>query len=124
MQNQIATMRKIKGIKQKDLAEKLGIKVDTLGTWERGKREFTFKDACAIADVLECTLDELAGRVPPYEPKYWTKDQENLNHYWESMNRTGRSALLESARLMSGSDDVRIEKDSEEFIPIQAKVGA
>lgn len=120
MNNQIAKMRKIKGLKQKELAKLLGVKVDTLGTWERGKREPTFKDACLIADILECTLDELAGREPPYEPKYWTRDQEDLNHYWESMNSTGQRALLESARLMSGSDDVRIEKDSREHIPVSA----
>lgn len=110
--NQIAALRKRKGIKQKELAAMLGMKTATLGTWERGQYPFTLDDACKIADVLECTLDELAGRETP-KPAFSDPRQEALNGYWESMNTEGQDTVLGMVRLVSTSSEVRIEKEGQ-----------
>lgn len=112
MNNRIAEVRKSRGVKQTELARALGIRTTRLGTWERGEREPTFLDACRIADVLHCTLDELAGRPEP-AIRYKDPDQLALNGYWESMNKRGRDAVLEAVRLISSSADVRVEKDGQ-----------
>lgn len=80
MNLQIKQMRKRSGLNQKDVAAAIGVPVRTYGSWERGERNINLEDACLIADVLRCTLDELAGReVPP--PKVFTdKRQERMNH--------------------------------------------
>ncbi|MBR5814335.1 MAG: helix-turn-helix transcriptional regulator [Bacteroidaceae bacterium] len=61
----IAKLRKEKGYSQSDMANLLGEKLRTYQSWERGEYMFNFAQACRIADVLDCTLDELAGRTPP-----------------------------------------------------------
>jgi len=40
------------------------------------------------------------------------------------MNEGGKDTLVASARLMAGSPDVRVEKNSGEDIPLQTAMGA
>lgn len=63
MNLQLKELRKLKGLRQEDLAKELMTTSRIVGSWERGETALPLEDACSIADVLECTLDELAGRV-------------------------------------------------------------
>lgn len=93
MNLQIKQMRKRSGLNQKDVAAAIGVPVRTYGSWERGERNINLEDACLIADVLRCTLDELAGReVPP--PKVFTdKRQERMNHCYSMLNDESKEQL-------------------------------
>ena len=55
--------RECRGLLQKELAEKSGVSVTSLGGWESGKFTPTLFMATAVADVLKVSLDWLAGRV-------------------------------------------------------------
>ena len=102
MQNRIAEIRKRRHIKQKELAAMLDMKVDTLGTWERGKNELSFADACHIADILECTLDELAGRDWP-QRIFIDRQQEALNRDYELLDDEGRRMAAASVHGMAAA---------------------
>lgn len=55
--NQIARLRKGKGITQNDLGERLGVSFQAVSKWERGE---TLPDVTLLPDlarVLECTID-------------------------------------------------------------------
>lgn len=108
------------------LSETTGLSTGLLSNYKNGT-DPSLKNAVKIADALDVSLDYLAGRdgyapeprrspagegAP--EPRYADPRQEALNGYYESMNDSGRGALVESARLMSGSPDTRIEKDGPE----------
>ena len=57
------------GMNQENLARKLGIKRQTISSYERG---ITFPDIFTlirIADVFNISLDELVGREYPSKPK-------------------------------------------------------
>lgn len=118
MDLQLKKLRTLKGLSQDEMAEKLGVKTSRYGTWERGERMLSLKQAYDCAVILGCSIDAIAGYTPPVS--YSDPAQEALNGYWESMNRKGRSALLNSAELMSGSPDTRIEKDRLRTVPVQA----
>lgn len=45
------------------LAAELGVTPQTMSNWRCGKNEPTFAQLCRIADALDCTTDELLGRV-------------------------------------------------------------
>ena len=61
---QLKSLRKRAGFNtQADLAQTLGVNPRTYASWERGEVKLTLGDAQRIADVLGCSLDELAGRV-------------------------------------------------------------
>lgn len=110
MKTQLQRIRKDRGFKSaKAFADSIGMSARTYTNYEQGVTSLTLEKAWEFADALECTLDELAGREWP-RPAFADPGQEALNAYFESMNSAGRGALVESARLMSGSPDTRIEK--------------
>lgn len=110
MNNKIAEIRKKRRIKQKDLAALLELKVDTLGSWERGKREFNFEDACRIADILDCTLDELAGREVPAK-EFPDPRQEAINRDFEVLDDAMKDAAAAALEGMAAAS-VRGEDES------------
>lgn len=101
----------------------MNMSVGTYTQYEQGQISLSLEKAWEFADALDCTLDELAGRKRPRK-EFSDPEQEALNSYFESMNDNGRTALVESARLMSGSPDVRIEKDGPEYADVSAAMGA
>ncbi len=122
MNIQLKKLRQIKGLSQDEIAQKLGIKKSRYGTWERGDRMMSLEQACDVADVLGCSLDELAGRDVPQQT-FTDPAQAALNGYYGSMNGHGREMLVETARLMADGDSVRIEKNGAEDVGLQEAVG-
>lgn len=55
----LKTKRIDKGLKQSWVANKLGVKTNTLSQWENGKREPNLAMLKKIAELFECTIDEL-----------------------------------------------------------------
>ncbi len=55
--------RKLAGMTQQEFANLLGVKVATYRTWENGRRTMSLFDACACADLLGCTIDDIVGRA-------------------------------------------------------------
>lgn len=58
----LKSLRADKGWNQRELAERAKVCVDTIVSFETGRRGIGLEKACAIADALECTLDQLVCR--------------------------------------------------------------
>lgn len=58
---QLKTLRKINGLTQKELAEKLKIKQNSYSDWENGKSEPNIEMLVRIADYFDVSLDYLLG---------------------------------------------------------------
>lgn len=56
-------VRKLKGKKQKECADCLGIQVRSYQAYEGGDREPGIKSLIALADFFDVTLDYLMGRT-------------------------------------------------------------
>lgn len=54
---QLKTLRKINGLTQKELAEKLKIKQNSYSDWENGKSEPNIEMLVRIADYFDVSLD-------------------------------------------------------------------
>lgn len=50
---------------QNELAEKVGVKPQTMSGWLSGKRDPGVPKIAKMADALKVSLDRLYGRVPP-----------------------------------------------------------
>lgn len=55
----IRKLRRAKDITQSELAERLGVERSTVSKWEKGISVPRGKTLIALADVLECSIDEL-----------------------------------------------------------------
>ena len=61
----LAAERKYKGLSQQELADAVGLSLWTISGYETGQYSPDMASATAIADVLDVSLDALAGREPP-----------------------------------------------------------
>ncbi|MDY6784735.1 MAG: helix-turn-helix transcriptional regulator [Cyanobacteriota bacterium] len=62
----IARLRHRAGLTQRQVAESLGITVQTVSNWENGFRnpKLTPKEALSLCKILQCSLEELANELP------------------------------------------------------------
>ena len=100
MNLQLRPLRERKRLTQSEFAKEVGSTLRKVSAWERGETKLTLEDACRIADFLECTLDELAGREWPRAPAYAEPMQTELNRAYESLDDGRRKRLVEQAQDM------------------------
>lgn len=121
MQLMLKKLRKAKGLRQEDLAERISTTPRIVGAWERGETSLPFEDACRIADVLECSLDELGGRKWSGE-KFADPGKNALIGHYDSLNERSRGDLVGFAKSFASDPERRIEKDGAEHAVDQAAV--
>ncbi len=91
MELKLQAIRKGAGLKQYEMAEKLGIDVRTYGAWERGENMINLAQAYECAIVLGCTIDEIAGRKP-IKQSFTDARQEAMNRDYASLSEAGKAA--------------------------------
>ena len=109
MNLQLMKLRKEAGFKsRKALADALGDDYSErqIKSWEDGVRMLSLKQACDIADLLRCTLDELAGRSWS-PPEYSDPRQAALNHCYSQLNERSKGELSGLASTMT-ADPTRL----------------
>lgn len=52
-------LRKLKRLNQEQVAEKLNVSIHTVRSWEQGAKEPRLPKLKQIAELFECTTDEL-----------------------------------------------------------------
>ena len=121
MDLQLKRIRNLRGLSQEEMAQALDIKTSRYGTWERGERAMSFSQAIACAEILGCSLDELAGRQ--FSPSFTDSGQAALNGFYDSMNEAGRELLVQTAKSISADPERRIVKDSAEHSSYKTAMG-
>lgn len=100
MNLQLQQLRKAAGYKSREkFAETLGISERKLKAWESQETRITFEDACSIADVLHCSLDELAGRTA-YVGSYSDARQMQMNDDYARLSESKKDAAADTVRGM------------------------
>lgn len=61
---EIKKIRESRGMLQYELANRMGVKQASVSAWESGKAMPSAENLLKLADILECTVDALLGRVP------------------------------------------------------------
>lgn len=85
LKTNLQAMRKRAGYKSaREFADHAGINVNTYTNYEQGKANMSLLQAWELADLLDCTLDELAGRRVPEQPSMTTDEQRIVDVYREA----------------------------------------
>lgn len=97
METQLQNLRKRAGYKSaKAFANKIGMNVYTYTNYEQGKANFTLAQAWEFADVLECSLDELAGRKwPPDDLASIDPRRRTLIESYDALTDDGKTLASE-----------------------------
>lgn len=103
----IEELRNAKGLSQRQLADMSGVPQSSISRWEKDGSGMPLDKACLIANALHCTLADLAGVEMP--SVVLTVDEEELLNGYRSMDKEGRSILMQLARyvvaLRGGEDN-------------------
>ena len=62
--NKVKEIRKARGYTQQDIADKLGVKKNTISQWESGVRNMSFEQIVQFAKVVGVTLDYFNDNTP------------------------------------------------------------
>lgn len=109
---QLRRLRRSKRLTQEDLASKIGQTARVLGAWEREETALPLDEAARIADVLECTLDELAGRDFQPNDNSLTSDESNLVGIFRESNAQGKASIMAVAQAQPGMGTVSERRTS------------
>lgn len=58
-------LREQQGLSQRQVADKIGVTPGAVAHWELGHTKLSMDSILALADLLDCTVDQLLGREPP-----------------------------------------------------------
>ncbi|MFQ6859316.1 MAG: helix-turn-helix transcriptional regulator [Collinsella sp.] len=118
MELQLMRLRKQAGFKSRDdFANALGVNPLTYKGWETGRTRLKLEDACDIADLLRCTLDELAGR--DFRPEtYADRRQAALNSCYSKLNERSKTELAGLASTMTADASRLSVKSREDTEPV------
>ena len=101
MKTRLQELRKRAGFQSAvAFAEHYGINAGTYTNYEQGKRNLTLEKAWEFADLLGCSLDELAGRQWPPEGASAPADpmREELVRCYDASTAENRHSLVVAAR--------------------------
>ena len=124
MKLQLMRLRKAAGYKNREsIANALGVSERKYKSWETEEVRLTLSDACNIADLLHCTLDELAGR--DFHPAtYSDPRQQALNHSYSVLNDKSKSDLAGIASTFTADPSRLAAKSGQGAEPVVADEGA
>lgn len=59
---EIRKIRESRGLRQYELADRMGVKQASVSAWESGAAMPSAANLIKLADILDCTVDALLGR--------------------------------------------------------------
>lgn len=94
-------LRKRSGLSVNQMCERLGVKPDRYYKWESERNEIPLDMACACADILHCSLDELIGHADRKSMPLSLDEEKLINAYRASDSR-GKAAIMRTAEGEAG----------------------
>lgn len=97
-------IRKRSGMTQDQLAKAIGATKRQVGAWERGENDLPMDYAWMIADLLHCSIDDIAGRETlPIMPEFpLSVDEYDLLSTYRELSDSAKEALLTVAHTLAG----------------------
>lgn len=99
-------LREANGMRQEDLAAKLGVKLSTYRTWEQGVTGIKMSRAFTICEALGCTPNDLCNWYedhprPSPSSGYADRRQQRMNAAYELLDESSKDQLSGFAQTMT-----------------------
>ena len=104
----------LKGIKQIEIAEYMGISQGSVSNWMKGINSIDIENLAKLCQFLGITLNQVYGIDPITSESLLSAQENELLELFRSLNRSGKTMLISTARAFSGNPDMQKEEaDSE-----------
>ena len=101
MKLNLREIRKNKKMTQDALAEAVGATPRQIGAWERGENDIPMDFALSIAEVLQCSIDDIAGRDSRHLNASLSIEERDLIDDYRRATKEGKRAIEATARAMA-----------------------
>jgi transcriptional regulator with XRE-family HTH domain len=98
MKLMLKQFREAHGLTQRELAESIGTTLRKISSWENNEVRIPLADAARIADVFDCSLDELAGRDFHRETQGLSPAEDDLVSAFRASDERGKGNILDMAQ--------------------------
>ena len=92
MEIKLRELRESRGYKVSQMVSWLDVKDSRYRKWESNSAQIPLEYACMCADILGCTLDELAGRAP-VKPSTITASEQHMLDVYRAASDHGRMLI-------------------------------
>ena len=100
----------LKGIRQVDIARHMGVSEGSVSNWIKGTNSIDIENLAELCSFLGISLDQVYG-VSPITPEVSLSQEEiHLISLYRSLNKSGRSMLINTASAFSGNPDMQKEE--------------
>lgn len=97
----------LKGIRQVEIAEKLGVSPGTVSNWFKGTNSIDIENLAALCDFLGVSLDQIYGVAPLDPPVTLSQDETELLSIYRSANKEGKATLMNVARSVATNSQMQ-----------------
>ena len=104
----------MKGIRQIDIAEFMGISQGSVSNWMKGINSIDIENLAKLCEFLGVSLNQIYGVEPITPESLFSAQEADLIHIFRSLNKNGKAMLLSTARAFSGNPDLQKEGSVEE----------
>lgn len=112
----IKTICEMKGIRQIDIAEYMGISQGSVSNWMKGTNSIDIENLAKLCEFLGVSLNQIYG-VDPITPESLLSSQEaELIHIFRSLNKNGKAMLISTAMAFSGNPDLQKEESKKDAV--------
>lgn len=99
----------LKGIKQIDIAEFMGISQGSVSNWMKGINSIDIENLAKLCGFLGISLNQVYGVDPITSESLLSAQENELLSLFRSLNKNGKSMLISTARAFSGNPDMQKE---------------
>ena len=97
----------MKGIRQVDIAEYMGVSQGSVSNWIKGTNSLDIENLAKLCRFLGVSLDQIYG-IAPIEPAATLSTAETeMVSILRSLNPIGQTLLLTTARTFAGNPDMQ-----------------
>lgn len=109
MKLRLNEMRRLAKKSQQEMADALGVKKRTYGSWERGEVVMNIEQLYACAVILNCSCDALLSHELP--TSFTDPREAELHAIWRGLTSKGREHVLHHAKAESA-----LERGEAEYV--------
>lgn len=99
----------LKGIKQIDIAEFMGISQGSVSNWMKGINSIDIENLAKLCGFLGITLNQVYGVDPITSESLLSAQESELLGLFRSLNKNGKTMLISTARAFAGNPDMQKE---------------
>ena len=97
----------LKGIRQVEISEKLGVSQGTVSNWFKGTNSIDIENLASLCEFIGVSLDQIYGVAPLTPSVTLSQDEIDLLSLFRSMNKSGREMLLNTAHVFAGNPEMQ-----------------